>query len=334
MIKRLDKSLKRSILIYKFAMINMNHWQKKKQKTTTITTRIPKLSFVVLTSAVILLSSVGAVQLRTNNAYAQDSDGYSITSLVCTYDETVGEFGTYVVTATFDAAGPSTIQFSTGVTGYFEQGGQGIIAGDPDAYRPGSAEDTLVVTVNLYEGLFFVPDTPPEDALRDTATVTCEPTSPPPDDDEGGDDEEEQPPQPPLTDLFDNQGECIAYADANPDSGITREECNAAFVPGGGCQVTEETEETLEEVCTGGGPSSSDDDPSTNDYSGGGGGHGTCTLDKSTDIASCTFSGGGGSGDAQGGGGGRTECTYNNPTGEQVCSFEAGGSKPVPDEGG
>jgi hypothetical protein len=156
----------------------MNPCQKEKQKTRTNTTRISKLSFALLTSALLVLSSIAAIQLRTNNAYAQDTDGYSITSLVCELDETRGEFGTYVVTATFDAAGPSTIQFSSGVTTFQEVGGQGLTAGDPDAHTLGSSEDTAVVTANLYEGIWL--DTPPEDALRDTATVTCEPTDPTP----------------------------------------------------------------------------------------------------------------------------------------------------------
>jgi len=203
-----------------------NDLQEKKQKTTTITTKISRLSFVLVTSSLLVLSSIAAVQLRTNNAYAQDSGGYSITSLVCELDETRGEFGTYVVTATFDAAGPSTIEFSSGVFGYFEQGGQGLISGDPDAYTLGSSEDTVVVTVNLYVGIFIYPDRPPEDALRDTATVTCEPTDP----------------IPPLTEQFPNQGQCIKFARDNPDSGITRQDCQEAFV-----DEEEEEEEELEE---------------------------------------------------------------------------------------
>jgi hypothetical protein len=66
MIKGLYISLKRSITTYKFTM-SIDHWQKKKQKTMMRKTR---LSFVVLTSAVIVLSSIGAAQLLVTNSNA------------------------------------------------------------------------------------------------------------------------------------------------------------------------------------------------------------------------------------------------------------------------
>jgi hypothetical protein len=45
---------------------------------------------------------------------------------------------------------------------------------------------------------------------------------------------------PPLTEQFRNQGQCISHARENPDSGITRQDCQQAF-------VDEEEEEEEEE---------------------------------------------------------------------------------------
>lgn len=45
----------------------MNYSQKEKQKTTTVTIKISKLSFVMLVSAVLALSSIAAAQLLSTN---------------------------------------------------------------------------------------------------------------------------------------------------------------------------------------------------------------------------------------------------------------------------
>ena len=322
----------------------MNYSQKEKRKPTAI--RITKLSFVLLTSALLVLSSIAAVQLlATNNnvAFAQSSS-ITVTGTCDYYSPELGSPDQLNILFIVEGPQPNTFYYYIEIE---ESTGRVISSDYYDNFADGYGVSSDANPGETYSFSWYQDfdgdynDVGIEESeLVASDSVTCT-TSPPPEDggdtgggDTGGGDDEEE--QPPLTEQFDNQGQCIAYADANPDSDITREDCNAAFVPGGGCQVTEETEETLEEVCTGGGAFSSDDDPSTHDYYGGGGGHGTCTLDKSTDIASCTSSGGGGSGEARGGGGGRSVCTYNNPTGEQDCSFEAGGgsSKPVPDEEG
>lgn len=49
---------------------------------------------------------------------------------------------------------------------------------------------------------------------------------------------------PPLTERFRNQGQCVSYANANPDSGITRQDCQEAFVDE---EEIEEPEVELEE---------------------------------------------------------------------------------------
>jgi hypothetical protein len=51
-------------------------------------------------------------------------------------------------------------------------------------------------------------------------------------------------PPPPLTELFSNQGQCIREANTNPDSGITRQDCQEAFVDE---EEIEEPEVELEE---------------------------------------------------------------------------------------
>ena len=99
------------------------------------------------------------------------------------------------------------------------------------------------------------------------------------------------------------------------------------------CDVTEETEETVEFVCSGG----------VGGRSVGQGGHQTCTFDISTGRNTCTTSGGGGGrveqdcegnpeGDCEkvnGGGGGRSICTFDPSTGEDFCSQDVGsGSRP------
>lgn len=99
------------------------------------------------------------------------------------------------------------------------------------------------------------------------------------------------------------------------------------------CDVTEETEETVEFVCIGG----------VGGRSSGQGGHETCTFDKSTGRNTCTTSGGGGGRVEQdcegnpegncenfnGGGGGRRICTFDPSTGEDFCSQDVGsGSRP------
>jgi hypothetical protein len=74
--------------------MSVNHWQKEKQKTTTVTIKISRLSFVTLVSAVLLLSSIAATQqllLVTNNnnnaAYGQPSPqcepGFTFNQGVC-----------------------------------------------------------------------------------------------------------------------------------------------------------------------------------------------------------------------------------------------------------
>jgi hypothetical protein len=174
----LDKSLKGSLIIYKFTMVDMNHWQKEKQKTITMSKTT--LSFVVLTSAVIVLSSIAA------------------------------------------------------------------------------AQQLLVTNSNT------------------------------------------------------------AFAEPN------HEPCTSTEIDG-----------ILEETCSGGSAFGEE-----SEAIGGSGGHGTCTLDKSTDIADCTFSGGTGftlgPGSEAGGSGGRSTYTEDLSTGDRTYSFDAGGGgiKPVPDEGG
>ena len=63
----------------------MNHSQKEKQKTTTkTTTRITKLSFALLTSSLLVLSSIAAVQL-----FVSDNNNAAFAAENCT--ETVDE---------------------------------------------------------------------------------------------------------------------------------------------------------------------------------------------------------------------------------------------------
>jgi hypothetical protein len=53
------------------------------------------------------------------------------------------------------------------------------------------------------------------------------------------------PPPPPLTEQFRNQGQCVRHANANPDLGITRQDCQEAFVDEE--EEIEEPEVALEE---------------------------------------------------------------------------------------
>jgi hypothetical protein len=108
--------------------------------------------------------------------------------------------------------------------------------GDTERIVGGGASGTF--ELGYAEGSFLTPPTAPgpytiifyEDANLDTipdegglqvpTTFTC--PEPP-----GGE-------EPPLTEQFRNQGQCIAYSNSNPNSGITKEECQGAFTGNNG----------------------------------------------------------------------------------------------------
>ncbi len=102
MIKQLDKSLKKEHNYLKFAMVNMNYWQKGKQKTTTITTKVSKLSSVLLTSSLLVLSSITAAQLLVS-----DNTNAAFAALNC---DTVTTEGTFEYTCTGGGGGDAGFQ--------------------------------------------------------------------------------------------------------------------------------------------------------------------------------------------------------------------------------
>jgi hypothetical protein len=105
---------------------------------------------------------------------------------------------------------------------------------------------------------------------------------------------------------------------------------NAAFAEFKCSEEPPTSEGTVDTQCSGGGRLTNAEDAPV----GGFGGHSTCTIDTSTDVGTCTSSGGFGVKATTGekGGGGRTICTGDfspddDPETEEepvTCSFEAG----------
>ena len=188
----------------------------KKLETTMrrgITTR---LSLALLASALVL-SFVAAVQLATNNAvYAiEDEHGHSLI-ISCN----VSEDGDATLTIDLDHPPPTdptdfirydlqvldssgnTLHYLRAVPSDFQfQLSEGI--------QPGEQ-----YTANLWRIETLSDGTLVSEEVVLTETATCES---PPD------------PEPPLTEQFKNQGQCIAHANHNPNSGITKENCQERF---------------------------------------------------------------------------------------------------------
>ena len=78
--------------------------------------------------------------------------------------------------------------------------------------HPASIQPGTEITIKLYEDVDSSGSVPEPDELIASDTVTCGSLPPLP-----------------LTEQFKNQGECIAHANAIPNSGITKEDCKEAF---------------------------------------------------------------------------------------------------------
>jgi hypothetical protein len=170
----------------------------------------------LLLASALVLSIVTAVHLvaSSNLAYAQDTRNERITNLHCA----VRDDGTQVINWQASGLNPD-LHYSFGVFDSNDQflvssgnrGAEMILffeSGNFAGYHPiGGVTLGEEYTVHLSD------DTHLDLVLLDEASITC--SAP----------EEE----PDLTEIFPNQGQCIAEANTNPNSGITKEDCKAAF---------------------------------------------------------------------------------------------------------
>lgn len=189
----------------------------KKLDATTKRGITTKLSFALLASALVL-SFVAVIQLATNNAvYAiEDEYGHSLT-ISCNVSEDgdatlaidldhpppidATDFRVWYDLQVLDSSG-NTLHYLRAVPSDSQfQFSEGI--------QPGEQ-----YTANLWRIETLSDGTLVSEEVVLTENATCES---PPD------------PEPPLTEQFKNQGQCIAHANANPNSGITKEDCKDAF---------------------------------------------------------------------------------------------------------
>jgi hypothetical protein len=289
--------------------MSVNYWKKTREKTTTITTRISKLSFVMLVSAVLVLSSIAAAQLFVTH---NNSVAYAQSPSLSADCQLSGMFFSAFVTVTSLDSENLWILEATYTSGFSKQEVTELHGVISDMTLVFPVESGTSATFNLYEDVDnnFALRGLESDELRATATTFCGPSPSAPvisaedktvvatsaggtavtysvtatDDVDGTATLEEDgttvtqdsvggeidisctsqsgsafpigtttvtctatdaagnentvsftvtvsnPAPLPLTELFDNQGQCIREANTNPDSGITRRACQEAFL--------------------------------------------------------------------------------------------------------
>jgi hypothetical protein len=218
--------------------IDFSEKKKKKQKITTMTV-------TAMTTAIALIFLVGSLAIvpTVNNQKANAQPSLTTSDFVCSPTQT----------------DPPEVEFNIIGTGYPPNSQLrtiSVVEGSPGGTLDGTFTGGFPNPsdsngdFNVHVSTPIIPRTftytvwvdlngnnqlDSEDA---SATTTFEIT---------GTECDEEEPEPPLTEQFDNQGQCIREANTNPDSGITRQDCQDAFVTDEEEEEEEEPEVELEE---------------------------------------------------------------------------------------
>lgn len=188
---------------------------------TTIRGITTKLSFALLASALVL-SFLAAIQLANNSnvAYGQSTDETVFGECSIHGDGTailILEMNNLDVGSSYYGGyqGPGDA-FLRGLFDFVATDTSALVSFDVVAEIFVPVQPGTQFTFYLYQDRDNNLSTvgPEEDELVATETITC---GSPPD------------PEPPLTEQFKNQGQCIASANASPNLGITKEDCKEAF---------------------------------------------------------------------------------------------------------
>jgi hypothetical protein len=179
----------------------MQRSSQKKGRETTRKTSITTLSFGLLV-AVLVLSLVAAIQLAANNnaVYAQTSASPTVTGR-CEFDSNGGDPTMVWSLTNLD---PS-VNYRWSVDDNDPKFGDWDSGSVPSGVTSHTVETTSYVGQSADFRLRQLD--PSGDILVAMVTIICAP----------------------LTEQFENQGECIREANTNPNSGIKKEDCKAAF---------------------------------------------------------------------------------------------------------